>query len=101
MLVSGIKSRPRYCGLHPDPFARHHLIASQGEGALVVEDLFGRAPDGFRARATILFARGAGAPADRAARLQALGAQAVHLAPTVPTLLVRLNALLANATMET
>jgi predicted RNA-binding Zn-ribbon protein involved in translation (DUF1610 family) len=101
MLVSGIKSRPRYSGLHPDPFAKHHLIASQGEGAPVVEDLFGRAPDGFRAHATILFAPGAGAAVDHAARLQALGAQAVHLAPTVPTLLVRLNALLANATMAT
>ena len=101
MLVSGINSRPRYCGLDPDPFAKHHLIASQGQGALVVEDMFGRAPDGFRAHATILFAPGAGASVDVAARLQALGAQAFHLAPTVPTLLVRLNALLASATMET
>jgi predicted RNA-binding Zn-ribbon protein involved in translation (DUF1610 family) len=101
MLVSGIKSRPRYCGLHPDPFAKHHLIASEGQGALAVEDLFGRAPNGFRAQATILFAAGACAPADHAARLRALGAQATHLSPTVPTLLVRLNALLTTATMET
>ena len=101
MLVSGIKSRPRYCGLHPDPFAKHHLIASEDEGALAVEDLFARAPDGFRAHATILFAAGACTPADHATRLQALGAQATYLAPTVPTLLVRLNALLAGATMET
>jgi dimethylamine monooxygenase subunit C len=101
MLVSGIKSRPRYGGLHPDTFAKHHLIACEGEGALVVEDLFGRATDGFRARATILFAAGACAPADRATRLQSLGAQATYLAPTVPTLLVRLNALLASATMGT
>jgi len=101
MLVSGTKSRPRYCGLHPDPFAKHHLIAAEGEGALVVEDLFARAPDGFLARATILFAAGACAPADRATGLQALGAHATYLAPTVPTLLVRLNALLAGATMGT
>jgi hypothetical protein len=101
MLVSGIKSRPRYPGLHPDPFAKHHLIAVEGEGALAVEDLFGHAPDSFGALATILFTVGASAPADHAARLQALGAQATYLAPTVPTLLVRLNALLAAATMAT
>ena len=101
MLAPGIKSRPRYSGLHPDPFAKHHLIASEGEGALVVEDLFRRAPSGFRAHATILFAAGACAPADHATRLRALGAQANLLAPTVPTLLVQLNALLAGATMGT
>jgi hypothetical protein len=101
MLVSGIKSRPRYSGLRPDPFAKHHLVACEGEGALATEDLFGRAPDGFGAHATILFAAGASAPADHASRLQALGAQAVHFAPTVPTLLVRLSALLAKATMRT
>jgi dimethylamine monooxygenase subunit C len=101
MLVSGIKSRPRYCGLEPDPFAIHHLVASAGEGALAVEELFGRAPDGFRAHATILFAAGVSAPAGHAGRLQALGAQSIHLAPTVPTLLVRLNALLAEVTMGT
>jgi DNA-directed RNA polymerase subunit RPC12/RpoP len=33
--------------------------------------------------------------------LQALGAQSIHLTPTVPTLLVRLNALLVGATMGT
>jgi hypothetical protein len=101
MLVSDIKSRPQYSGLHPDPFAKHHLIASEGEGAHVVEDLFRCAPNSFRAHATILFAAGASAPTDHAARLQALAAQATHLAPTVPTLLVRLNALLARATMGT
>jgi dimethylamine monooxygenase subunit C len=101
MLVSGIKSRPRYFGLRPDPLAKHHLIASEGEGALVVEDLFRRAPNGFRAHATILFAAGASAPADHATRLRALGAQATLLAPTVSTLLVRLSALLAGATMGT
>jgi hypothetical protein len=101
MLVSGIKSRPQYSGLHPDPFAKHHLIASEGEGALVVEELFTRAPNSFRANATILLAGGASAAADHAVRLQALGAQATYLAPTVPMLLVRLNALLARATMGT
>jgi hypothetical protein len=101
MLVSGIKSRPQYTGLHPDPFAKHHLIACEGAGALAVEDLLRRAPDGFRAHATILFAAGACTPAEHATRLQALGAQATLLVPTVPTLLVRLNALLAGATMGT
>jgi DNA-directed RNA polymerase subunit RPC12/RpoP len=101
MLVSGIKSRPRYCGLEPDTFAKHHLIASAGEGALAVAGLFARAPDGYRAHATILFASGASAAAGYAGPLQALGARSFHLAPTVPTLLIRLNALLAGATMGT
>jgi hypothetical protein len=74
---------------------------SEGEGAHAVEDLFRRAPSSFRTSATILLAGGASAPADYATRLQALGAQATYLAPTVPTLLVRLNALLARTTMGT
>lgn len=96
-----VRSRPQYSGLRPDQVARHHLVAAEGEGALAVEDLFGRAPNGFCAHATILFAAGASAAASHAIRLKALGAQAVHLAPTVPTLLVRLEALLAAATMGT
>jgi hypothetical protein len=96
-----VKSRPQYSGLHPEPLARHHLVVAEGKGALAVEDLFACAPNDFRTHATILFAPGASAPANYATRLKALGARATHLAPTVPTLLVRLDALLATATMGT
>lgn len=101
MLVEGIKSRPQYPGLEPDPGARRHLIAAEGEGALVVADLFAAAPDGFAARATILYTPGGSAPADHPLRLAALAADIVQTLPSIATLLVRLNANLANATMGT
>ena len=41
MLVSGIKSRPVYEGLKADPYAKHHLLAAEGEGALAILDLIG------------------------------------------------------------
>jgi hypothetical protein len=101
MLVSGIKSRPQYSGLCPDPFAKSHLIASEGEGALAVEELFKRAQSAFRKHATILYTGGSSLATDYATGLATLGAQATYLAPTVQTLLIRLNALLAQATMST
>src|SRR5580765_5506379 len=74
MLVSGIKSRPTYAGLEPDPNARRHLIVAQGEGALAVADFIARAADGFTSRATILFDT-SGAGSNHVDRLRSLSAE--------------------------
>ncbi len=100
MLLAGIKSRPTYSGLTPDPHARCHLIAAAGEGALAVADLAARGGGDFLRRAIILYAR-SGPAADDAQDLAALGADAHHVFPTVPTLLVRLSGILATTTMGT
>ncbi len=47
MLAPGIKSRPVYPGLTPDPFAKHNLIVVEGEGAAAVLDMAVNAPPGF------------------------------------------------------
>jgi len=100
MLIAGIKSRPCYPGLVPDPNARRHLIAAEGEGALAVTDLAARATGDFLARTVILYAVW-GSLADDPKRLAALGADACYIFPTTPTLLVRLSGLLATTTMGT
>jgi predicted RNA-binding Zn-ribbon protein involved in translation (DUF1610 family) len=107
MLVAGIKSRPSYGGLEADPNAKRHLIAAEGEGALAVVDLAAtarlaaKAQGDFLPRATILYADGGSAGRDHAQSLQALGADSCHVFPTIPTLLVRLGAVLATAHMGT
>lgn len=101
MLVEGIKSRPRYPGLVADLRARRNVVAAEGEGALALEALIAAGGPGFAARTTLFYTAAGSAPAGHAERLGELGLDAVHLAPTVPTLLTRLDGLLSTATMGT
>jgi hypothetical protein len=101
MLVSGIKSRPVYGKLAPDPHAKRHLIAAEGEGALAVVDCMTGASADMLARTTILYAGGGSAGQNHLERLAALGADSCHEFPTVPTLLFRLNGVLVTAHMGT
>jgi hypothetical protein len=100
MLVSGIKSRPIYGVLTPDPNARTHLVAAEGEGALAVLDFARQATPDILARTTLLYAAG---PRNEAhlARLRELAVDYCHGFPTIPTLLFRLDGVLTNATMGT
>jgi predicted RNA-binding Zn-ribbon protein involved in translation (DUF1610 family) len=99
MLVQGIKSRPVYSGLDPDPQAKSHLVAVQGEGALALLDMLARAPDRFLACTRLLYVD------DKAAGdqhpLAALQAQHVTSFPTIPALLNQWEAALDCATMGT
>jgi predicted RNA-binding Zn-ribbon protein involved in translation (DUF1610 family) len=99
MLVSGIKSRPVYGQLALDPYAKRHLIAAEGEGALAVLDCVAGAPADVLARITILYASGGSAGHNHLERLSKLGADYCHEFPTVSTLLFRLNGVLSTATM--
>ena len=101
MPVTRIKSRPSYAGLAPDPAARRHLIAAEGEGALAVIDLVAQATGDFLARSTVLYTSAGSAAVDHQKRLAALGTDSCHVFPTIPTLLVRLSGILATATMGT
>jgi dimethylamine monooxygenase subunit C len=101
VLVSGIKSRPVYAGLTPDPQARRNIVCAEAEGAEAVFDLAKVVPAGFFERTELLFtARGASGKGFEA-RLAALAADVFWQAPTIATLLVRLDGLLANAMMGT
>jgi hypothetical protein len=100
MLLSDIKSRPTYGTLAPSPLATRHIVAVEGAGIRAVETAFGGRPE-LAGRTTIVFTASPDMPADTPERLDRLGADALHRAPSIETLLVRLSGLLATATMGT
>ena len=101
MLVSGIKSRPVYGGLVPQPHAKRHVIAIEGEGALALGDLVARATPDFLPRTTILYVASGSAGQHHSDRLQAMGADVCRVLPSTPSLLSCLADLLLTATMGT
>jgi dimethylamine monooxygenase subunit C len=95
MLVSGIKSRPKYATLEPDPFAKFNLVLADGEGVHAVARLLERADGQFRSRTVILCV----ATGQTSGRLPDLQVERTHLLPTTETLLLRFDSFLATATM--
>ncbi|HVI88947.1 MAG TPA: dimethylamine monooxygenase subunit DmmA family protein [Dongiaceae bacterium] len=96
MLVSGIKSRPEYHGLTIDPYAKRRLFVLGGEGALALLEKPELKDAHFRAKAEILYVPQG---SDHAATLRAVGTAGYWEAPTIPTLLVRLQVILSTAHM--
>jgi len=101
MLVAGIKSRPVYKGLVLQPHAKRHIFALEGEGALALLDQRAALDDAILSRGEILYAPGGSPGRGHEAALAGLGARVCWAAPTVPTLLFRLNGTLATARMGT
>ena len=101
MADSAIKSRPVYPGLHIQPHARRHLFALEGEGALALAEQAAAVGTDFLAKSEILYVAHGSQPRAHDTMLQKLGPQDFWAAPTVPTLLTRLRATLATATMGT
>jgi len=99
MLVQGIKSRPVYEGLKIDPYAKRHIFALEGEGALALLEQT-LTPE-VLARSEILYTAGASRQKEHFPALSALGADICWQAPSVETLLFRLNGALVNASMST
>jgi hypothetical protein len=96
MLVSGIKSRPVYSGLVIDPYARRHVFALAGEGALALLKKPELRDADICTRAEILYVPEG---SNHAAALQACGITNCWQAPTIPTLLTRLGVMLSTAHM--
>ncbi len=96
-----IKSRPVYGVLAPRPGALH-LIVADGDGAAAVTDLLAKASDraSMLASTHIIYTPGPDGT-DRSADLAALGAAQCYRAPTIPTLLPRLQRVLIDAHMGT
>ncbi|MGL6210932.1 MAG: dimethylamine monooxygenase subunit DmmA family protein [Paracoccaceae bacterium] len=93
-----MKSRPVYAPLHPRPGALH-LIVADGEGAEAVADLLA-ADRAMLPVAHILYCPGP-TGTDHSAAVQAHGAAQFFHAPTIPTLLPRLQRILSTAHMGT
>ena len=96
-----IKSRPVYRGLRIVPHARRHLFALEGEGARALADQVVSSGKDFLASAEVLYVARGSQPLEHGAMLKQLGLRDFWQAPSVPTLLSRLRATLATATMGT
>jgi len=96
-----IRSRPVYAPLQPRP-GRLQLMVVDGEGAEAVVELVAKANDRSEmlAAAHVIYAPGP-TGTDLSARLEALGARQCFRAPSIPTLLPRLQRVLAEARMGT
>jgi hypothetical protein len=96
MLISGIKSRPEYHGLTIDPHARRQFFALGGEGALALLEKPELKDAEFLARTEVLYvAQGS----QHGAALRSSGVAQYWEAPTIPTLLTRLQVTLSTAHM--
>jgi dimethylamine monooxygenase subunit C len=99
---SAIKSRPVYGVLEARAGARH-LVVADGEGADAIIDLlekFGDRKADVLSSLHIIYTTGPNGT-DQSAALEKLGAAQFHAAPSVQTLLPRLQRVLADAHMGT
>jgi hypothetical protein len=98
-MFSGIKSRPIYPGLNPDPNARSNLIVCDVGGAEAAVELFGRADSGFAERATVILDT-EGASADEVSALRdRLKPAKVEATASLDAAIARLREILGSATM--
>jgi hypothetical protein len=96
-MFSGIKSRPIYPGLSPDPNARVNVIVCDAGGAEAVAELLGRADGEFAKRTTVIVADDGGAKGF--ALIQRLAPATVEVASSLEAAIARLKAVLASAAM--
>jgi hypothetical protein len=99
MLVSAIKSRPQYPGLTADPHASHHVFVADAGGAEAILDLFRKDRDAIKGEVTIVFANTA--PSGTAADDLGKVATAMHVLPSIPTAIRRLEGVLGISRMGT
>jgi len=98
-MFSGIKSRPIYAGLSPDPHARLNLVVCDLGGAEAVAALLAGADKSFAERTEIILSA-AGASADAIAALEKRLAPAKSaVEANLEAAIARLDARLATATM--
>lgn len=96
MLVSGIKSRPVYPGLQPDPYAKQNIIVANLDGLAAVTRLLREAGADFASRCTLLIV-GRASPEVEAQ----LKPSSIWCFPTLQTAIVRLGVVLSTARMST
>jgi hypothetical protein len=96
-MFSGIKSRPIYQGLEPDPNARVNLAVCDGAGAEAVAEMLARADGEFAQRTKVIVADQNGSASLFA--MQRLEPATVETVSHLPAAIARLKATLASATM--
>jgi dimethylamine monooxygenase subunit C len=96
-----VKSRPTYSGLQISLSAQSNIFALEGEGALALTDQVAAIGPDFLARSQILYVAAGSQPRAHGDTLRKLAPLDFWQAPSVATLLNRLRASLATATMGT
>jgi dimethylamine monooxygenase subunit C len=96
-----IRSRPVYAPLEPRP-GMVHVIVADDEGAVAIEEMLSKANNRSEilAAAHVMYCPGP-TGTDLSARLEVLGAAQYFRAPTISTLLPRLQRVVADAHMGT
>ena len=83
MLVEGIKSRPHYRGISVDHYARRHLFALEGEGALALLKQVDVVGGDVLAKSEILYVARGSQVTNHGASLAALPADMFWTGPTI------------------
>lgn len=97
--MSGIKSRPVYRGLSPDPYARINMIVCDIAGAEAVIELLARADDEFAGRTTVLLSTDGANEQESAALAKRLLPAHIETAPDLSAAIALLRSSLTSATM--
>jgi predicted RNA-binding Zn-ribbon protein involved in translation (DUF1610 family) len=97
--MSGIKSRPIYPGLSPDPNARCNVIVCDPAGAEAVIELLARADADFARRTNVILAAEGASQAECEALAKRLEPANVEVVADLAAATGRLNTALASATM--
>jgi predicted RNA-binding Zn-ribbon protein involved in translation (DUF1610 family) len=97
--MSGIKSRPIYPGLSPDPNARCNVIVCDPAGAEAVIELLARADADFARRTNVILAAEGASQAECEALAKRLDPANVEVVADLAAATGRLNTALASATM--
>lgn len=101
MIQPGIKSRPTYDKLKPDPFAKSNIVVIDAEGSNAYLDMAGSASAEFLARTTVLLDRDSAPDSGVAEKVTATKVGNFWTFPTLDTLLARLDSVLAISKMGT
>lgn len=101
MIQPGIKSRPTYDKLKPDPFAKSNIVVIDADGSDAYLDMAGSASEEFLARTTVLLDRSSAADAGIANKVTSTKVGNFWTFPTLETLIARLDSVLANSKMGT
>jgi hypothetical protein len=97
--MSGIKSRPIYPGLSPDPNARCNLIVCDVAGAEAVGELLARADGEFARRTDIILAAENAHETDILPLRQRLHPANIEVVADIAAAIARLNVVLRSASM--
>jgi len=99
MLVTGIKSRPIYTTLAPDPCGRYHMLVGQGSGGDALRRLLSEMPD--ESDVHVLYASESHSGTERTAQLRAHEPADLRVVATQAEAIAVLDGILAGCVMGT